>query len=216
MIRLSLLALLLVPVAACKLKEPKNVELGGECYRDVQCKSGICVSGACRSGEAGARCAWDDDCKNLDCIQKACAEPGSVGDTCNEDADCRKGNVCTEKKLCESAEKLAAKEAELLEQSGVEESPALEKAAHPPGPGRRVRVAAASAKDEAFAACRADERLVGGGCRVTPKFNDVSMFEASYPSDFGPDDTVGARWRCKVPGREMTAYALCERLEKKE
>lgn len=64
-----------------------------------------------------------------------------------------------------------------------------------------------------FAACRADERLVGGGCTPAKgKWTDVP----EHMSGESATDTVGARWNCgwretTFPS-EIEAFALCQRL----
>jgi hypothetical protein len=94
----------------------------------------------------------------------------------------------------------------MLAESGVSNAaPTLEVGAYPPGPGPRVRTAKVTAESSAFAACRADERLIGGGCQTDqPVIN-------SYPSGQGAEDTVGARWNC-TSGSKVTAYALCTKV----
>ncbi len=95
----------------------------------------------------------------------------------------------------------------MLAESGVTAAPAAETAVHPPGAGTRVRTATVKAIETAFAACRADERMVGGGCY------SLEAIRGNYPSGHGPDDTVGARWNCIALGKvEITAYALCGKL----
>ena len=68
-----------------------------------------------------------------------------------------------------------------------------------------MRIATTTSSGDSFAACRADERLIGGGCGAE------SNLVSSYPSNYGPDDTVGARWKCR-PGNQVTPYALCAKL----
>jgi hypothetical protein len=100
----------------------------------------------------------------------------------------------------------AAREQQLLAQSGVTAQPELEYAVAPAGAGPRVRIATTTSSGDSFAACRADERLIGGGCSADNKL------VSSYPSNYGPDDTVGARWKCKGGNEPITAYALCAKL----
>jgi hypothetical protein len=96
----------------------------------------------------------------------------------------------------------------MLAASGVEATPSAEVTAHPPGPGTRVRTVEVTAKVRAFAACRADERLIGGGCKAE------YAVASSHPSGHSREDTVGARWNCTVTmgNHDVTAYALCEKV----
>jgi integration host factor subunit beta len=63
-------------------------------------------------------------------------------------------------------------------------------------------------RERVNAACKPDERLVGGGCRAE------YPLPSSYPSGHSAEDTVGARWNCTVSmgNHEVTAYALCSKL----
>jgi hypothetical protein len=99
----------------------------------------------------------------------------------------------------------------MLASSGVETSGArVETTVQPPGPGARVRTVTVTAEESAFAACKADERLVGGGCKPASTKQPPL---ASYPAGHGPEDTVGARWNCLTgAGEQITAYALCAKL----
>lgn len=82
--------------------------------------------------------------------------------------------------------------------------PADEPARHP---GVAVRVVEIENAGFAIAACRADERMIGGGC-------EGAGLEANRPAAFSGSDTVGARWECRSADRkaEVTAFALCTAL----
>lgn len=147
---------------------------------------------------------------------------------------CNPGLVCTRtSKRCakpddpEVAQDRAAereRERAFLEQSGVAVAPAPVEAPvpmPPPAAGaatsgavRIVRVGNKNAGAWVIAACRADERLVSGGCKITDP-NRVLLLD-SYPSGDSATDTVGGRWNCgnkdlafDIP---LEAFALCQRL----
>jgi len=137
------------------------------------------------------------------------------------EAHCVAGLSCADDGLCRSPADLAAQQAAretrreqaMLAASGVDSSepdvPLAEAPLHA-GPGLPVRVASARAKaHKALAACRPDERLIGGGCNAsTPMLR-------SFPSHFGESDTVGARWNCEATSGGddvLEAYALCQAL----
>jgi hypothetical protein len=195
---------------------------GGEaCTADHECMRGYCNQRVCTSGFDGAACRADDECAWRTCVAGACRKPGSgvLGTACEANRHCIAGLVCGEgqcvtpdeveralavQRQREERAEERAKEARLLVESGITEAPQAEKPVHSPGPGARVRVVSTTAKASAFAACRADERLIGGGCSVAG---------ASYPSAHGEEDTVGARWNCKPQlSSGVTAYALCSKL----
>lgn len=201
-------------ICACRCKK----DIGEECESILDCN---CVHGRCQSGLAGSPCEKGYQCdfrNHIDCVDGVCRGPGKAGEPCGR---CETGLTCHHSKCltepqiatakaaaAEAARKRAAeKEAHMLEQSGVASTPAAEVTTPPPGPGTRIRTVKVTAKDSAFAACKLDERLVGGGCDAP------HPAAGSFPSGTGADDTVGARWNCRVgPGHEVTAYALCARL----
>lgn len=164
------------------------------------------------------------------CDQKG----GRESDVCSESVPCQKGLVCyglrcmtpgqvlTAKRQLAAEQVIAAaverkRQRKLLEASGVDpastaERPAPEVAPGEPAKAGSIRVSHTEGKSPIFAACRADERLLGGGCQ--PGSTSV-VVQASYPSDFDARDTLGARWNC-VGGSdfspmELQAYALCQR-----
>jgi hypothetical protein len=114
----------------------------------------------------------------------------------------------------------SAREAALLRASGVEPAPPVAETAPPlesAGPGA-IRVSQTQGRGPLFAACRADERLVGGGCWAPSETYKETAIRQSYPSHFGAVDTVGARWNCggvatsDYAETDLVAYALCARL----
>lgn len=162
--------------------------IGGPCDEPAQlfCTGhDLCIDGVCRAhAKRGERCTKELLCeKDFGCLDGACVPQAEL----------------------DAANKLA-KEREMLAQSGAG-PPSAEKVAAAParGAGQPVRVVEVKEKGYALAACRADERLIGGEC-------DGSAY-SSRPANFGPTDTVGARWECKgAPDVEVTAFALCASL----
>jgi hypothetical protein len=173
-------------------------DVGGQCERDKDCASGICVTSRCQSGAHGSPCFQD----------RQCVEYGDtcVLGTCNDPA--ARAKWAEERRAIEQRERdaqAAKKEADMLAASGVQ--PTAEAAPRAAAAGPRVRTATVTGKQEVFAACRSDERLVGGGCK-----SDY-LLANSYPSETSTDDTVGARWNCKANSRDdITAYALCAKV----
>ena len=162
-------------------------------------------------------------------------QKGGHGDLCDPSRPCRSGLVChgvvckTPQEVATFERELAAdtakaeaaerkKQLQLLEASGVDPSPTAERPAPEVAPGEpakagSIRVSHTEGNSPIFAACRADERLLGGGCH--PGSTSVAV-QSSYPSEFDVRDTVGARWNCvghsDFSPMEMEAYALCQRL----
>ncbi|MCL4228261.1 MAG: hypothetical protein KJZ91_27665 [Myxococcales bacterium] len=141
---------------------------------------------------------------------------------CEEGLECTPGSkVCARPdhpELEAARARARAREAEVLARSGVTTPTRAEAPAAPAGPDaagavRVVRVSNDAVHPTVFAACRADERLVGGGCRLlTP---GLTMVLDSFPSHHGESDTLGARWNCgRVPPDrwELEAFALCQRV----
>ncbi len=143
---------------------------------------------------------------------------------CGVDADCATSLTCLpSRRTCAAADhpelvaaRAAARDAQqrLLAQSGVQPDTVAEAPAGPPQPGavRVVRTTSDGTPIQLFAACRADERLLGGGCKLLDR--KYTMVIDSYPSHHGQADTIGARWNCgpaenTVP---LEAYAMCQRL----
>jgi hypothetical protein len=129
------------------------------------------------------------------------------------------------------------RERSFLEQSGVEvapppaeapvpqpppaiEAPVLSPPASPNGAAaasgaiRIVRVANKNVGAWVIAACRADERLVSGGCKLDDPSRLMSL--DSYPSSESGADTIGGRWNCGkkelAVDLPLEAFALCQRL----
>lgn len=203
MLRLrSILRLALVFGAGCAV-EPELKPQGGLCAVAFECAEALtCYRGYCEPRqEAGGWC-----------------DPRKQGN----DRHCAYGLECATDNICRTSEDIKlravlaehARESDMLHKSGVEAPPMLaERAAPPPAqapappaPGVAVRVVEITSEGSALAACRPEERLVGGGC-----FSKTQL-EATYPSHHSPEDTVGARWNCSAAfsNVEVTAYALCE------
>jgi hypothetical protein len=139
------------------------------------------------------------------------------------------GTGCNEPLVCgpqsgrcvapDDPEMVAAREAErdaerrYLEQSGVPAATTAEQPQAPPSVGsiRVVTTTTGGTRSTVFAACRADERLVSGGCKLD---SPIIVPVDSYPSHHGVSDTLGARWNCRAGANgqlELEAYALCQR-----
>ncbi len=212
-------ALLLAALIGCKS------DVGEDCKYSFKCKSGICAQGVCQSGELGAACEGDFQCETPDatCLGNVCKPKPHEGERCTSScvaSRCFEGTCMAEVAIAKLEQQRKAKEEQrLLAESGIKEAPAavIEAPAtttgpRPPGAGAQVRVAKTVATQSGFAACRTDERLIGGGCEVEkPGFRRA--LASSYPSGHSEQDTVGARWNCEAEARfEVTAYALCEKL----
>ncbi len=204
---------------------------GAACYVASDCGNGLlCGVNGCGDDNVGLGCDGDGYCRGegVLCIRRQCARRGGTNAACDSVEDCLANHACMDNtcldaegqrqrtarlaeenrkhaaRLAEENRKYAAaEEARMLEQSGVKPVRTAEKLVHPPGAGQRVRTATAQGNNRVFAACRVDERLVGGGCDRA----DV----ASFPSEFSASDTVGARWNCNG-ANDVTAYALCAKL----
>ncbi|MGC4091319.1 MAG: hypothetical protein QM756_26260 [Polyangiaceae bacterium] len=211
----------LIALAILSACGSKKRAVGEACDTILDCDN--CVRGRCEDGKNGSPCAENYQCDyehGASCIRNVCQPTGTKpGDPCGL---CAVGLTCVDRQCLDPegerrhAEAKAAaarkaeadKDAQMLAASGVDASPTAEVAAHPPGPGTRVRTVEVTAKLRAFAACKPDERLVGGGCRAE------YPLPSSYPSGHSAEDTVGARWNCTVSmgNHEVTAYALCSKL----
>ncbi len=213
-------------IAACACKASKK-DAGEVCKYSFDCESRICFGNICQTGEIGGKCNATYECREggktgVSCYRAECRAAAGTGGKCDAQEDCATGNTCIERvcldpagvkrheaALAEAARKAQAeKEARMLAESGVSNAaPAAEVGAYPPGPGTRVRTAKVTAPDSAFAACKADERLIGGGCQ------SEQPVTGNYPSGQGTEDTVGARWNCTGAGvKDVTAYALCAKV----
>jgi len=201
-------------VAGCKVK-PR--EVGAACTNRHQCASGICVGSVCTEGTEGQACSTHQDCAaGRSCFHSHCRAKGGDHAMCVDDTDCVQPLTCFEQTClppdgiaARQREVAAAEENRLLAASGIDAGAGsvAEKAIAPPGPGTRVRTVVTTGTHAAFAACRADERLVGGGC------DTARALEGNFPSGNSAEDTVGARWNCRMRWEEsVTAYALCEKL----
>lgn len=179
-------------------KEP--APLGGACQRLHECQQGLI------------------------CLDQACAPARLEGERCDDTnfIVCDAGLECGEEGLCITVLQVeerrkerdeAAKRA-MLVQSGLdqEQIDAAARVAEQEEPaqagGLPVRVSRTDATGSGFAACRDDERLIGGACE------SKGMLSSSVPSGFGATDTVGARWSCTTTAPEipLVSYALCQKL----
>lgn len=139
-----------------------------------------------------------------------------AGESCGgDDGWCDQGLTCHEKRCITidawkaiEVEKLAIKEAQQIKQAGGK-APAAETQPPATGPAPRGAVRVVELKDKGFAvaACRADERLIGGGC-------EGLELVADRPDRYSQVDTAGSTWRCKSsrPENPVTAFALCARI----
>ena len=128
----------------------------------------------------------------------------NLGEPCDFDSDCAAGYVCF-RGTCNTTQK---RDDVLTAQSGVGSAP-IER---PSAGGERIKVRVTNGEGLIFAACAANERLVGGGCKGGHDCASESecKYIRSYPASFGPDDTLGARWNCTGAKGTMQAYALCQ------
>jgi hypothetical protein len=165
-------------------------------------------------------------------IEPAVAPPvGIEGANCYS-APCNSGLECTPmSRRCakpDDPEIVAAtnaardRERAFLAQSGVAAPTHAEApATAPPPPAtplagaiRIVTIANEGKGAWVFAACRADERLVSGGCKLD---ENRIMTLPSFPTSDTTADTVGARWNCgwrdeSAGNLRLEAFALCQRL----
>ncbi len=174
-------------------------------------------TGCSRSTEKERACELDDDCKSGHaCHNKRCRpwlEVKAYRD--KEDKEMARRQA-TKQKL---------KEAELLRQSGIQpdsspgpaEAPLKKKVTRTRAAPGAVRVVETRGKAPIFAACRADERLIAGGCRARDSYVTI---RSSYPSRHSGADTIGARWNCDgastYVNMPMSAYALCQSLDRQQ
>lgn len=198
---------LVLATAGCKKKSPATtkVAVGEACTQDYQCdyKGGIwCFEGKCRAkGQIGERCLGTSDCAgHMPCFANACVTRERHAQLLEE-----------ERVKAEAAQRKAEaeKEARLLREGGIIDTPIAEAPTtmQPPGPGARIRTVTLRANGTVFAPCKPDERLVGGGCRST-----YALIE-TYSSHHGDQDTMGGRWNCGIreAGSEVTAFAYCQK-----
>lgn len=206
---------------------------GEACVLDRDCESNNCAKQRCSTGQVGEPCVFDIECLGS-CVDGMCRGLGGDGDRCagsfGKPLTCNAGLTCDADIICRSSDAIARRraaavaavrqeeerqrkaaadaEARMLAASGItERAPAEALPAAPAGPGTRVRIVEVQSRQTAFAACRNDERLTGGGCR------SAEAVIGSYPTHHGPEDAVGARWNCIGDGEiELTAFALCAKL----
>jgi len=138
------------------------------------------------------------------CFLAACQEcKGGDGDRCDEDDDCRGKLVCRAGQCVVGQ----AGYQDMAKQSGVTvvERPA----AAASGPGS-VHVRTALGEDVALAMCAANERLTGGWCDPPGSGGDSTSLVVSGATNYTPDDTIGAHWKCRWEGESVRAYAFCQ------
>jgi hypothetical protein len=171
-------------------------------------------------------------------VEPAVAPPvGVEGAHCYSSAPCNPGLTCTPTThVCampDHPELVAARQADaereraFLAQSGVEPPPAQAEQTPPAatsgaeaapatasaGAIRIVRISNGGKSTWAMAACRADERLVSGGCNNA---DNVTLTLPSFPTSDHAHDTTGARWNCgwretQLGAMTIEAFALCQR-----
>lgn len=199
-----LLVVAMLIAVGCK-KKSSYVPIGGACEQDYQCdymNAVDCFESKCRPRAAdGGRCHVDSHCTSYLCVDKTCVSPEQKRQLEAEAAAraaeaARKAEVEKEQRLL--------KEGGIIDTAPIAEVPTIPTAL-PPGPGQRVRTVELKANGSAFAPCKRDERLIGGGCR------SVQPMLESHPSHHGAEDTMGARWNCRIAlaDYEVTAFALC-------
>lgn len=215
-----------------------------DCGKGLDCHEGRCRSYWAREGEVCSDkkpyrfCRSKAKGTRLLCFNNRCVRQGKRGEACSRDLNnyrsCVAGLFCTEgrcgtyddlqaaKKRRKAADEARKREADLLakkrmlEEAGAKPPPVEKSEAQPDSeqrPQRRrtdghaIRVVEIEHKGFALAACKGDERLVGGGC-------DGGSMVSNRPTAFGPDDTIGARWRCQAAKRSIPvkAFALCAKL----
>jgi hypothetical protein len=64
----------------CERAFAPKVDVGGDCYSNLACRSGLCVGFVCvgDTRALGAACVSGDDCLSSNCLGGACAESASV------------------------------------------------------------------------------------------------------------------------------------------
>ncbi len=173
----------------------------------------------------GGECEWLHECQTgMICLDRACAPHRVAGESCDDKQliFCGVGLLCGDTGVCITAQEAeekrkaqeeAAKRA-MLVQSGLDHDE-IEAAERPVaenepavGGGLAVRVSRTDSIGSGFAACRVDERLIGGSCE------SKGTLTTSVPRDFSATDTVGARWTCATNTKEtpLVSYALCQQL----
>jgi hypothetical protein len=134
-----------------------------------------------------------------------------LGDACSSGHDCEAlgaDRVCYEKRCVTAADYERRTQEASRVQSGL--PPAQPELAEPTLVGGfNVRVQRAEGEGRVFAACRADEFLVGGGC---------SVVDATHgPVEERAGTTRGGHWLCEYKGHDLqhaagiklSAFALC-------
>lgn len=185
------------------------------------------AAGSCKKTnvELGGECELHGDChRDLQCVEERCAPRRKVGEPCDSKRAilCERTLSCTPGNVCQTLAWVAERarqeglerERKMLLESGIDpkrvddQQGAAESPAPPTGSGAAVRVVVVESEGPGFAACRADERLIGGTCSV-----DKASGFRSAPEGFSASDTVGARWTCDAPkNRKTTSTALCQRV----
>ncbi|MFC1611255.1 hypothetical protein ACFL6C_09860 [Myxococcota bacterium] len=133
-------------------------------------------------------------------------------DSCDDDLDCGRDYLCANNR-CITANKELARRAQGPDRWGASEAlPETVKAVV--AATRGVVVRKAKGKHRAYVGCAADEQLVGGGCQdLTGGGRESDPNQSSFPTDYAPQHTLGARWQCDGYSGKVRAYALCLRLD---
>lgn len=186
----------------------------------------VTTTSSCRvdKQELGEKCRANYKCESNVCLDKICVPKRKEGEWCAPNVICDSKLLCSElEAVCrtpqwirtKNKERALANEREQLLKSGVKiervdkELASVEKQSAPVGAGLPVRVVTVESKGPGLAACRDDERLIGGGC-------NSSNYVRSSPAGFSGADTVGARWNCPAAkNQKVTSFALCQKLPAK-
>jgi hypothetical protein len=82
-------------------KNPQK-EIGDECAKDAECKSGLCSGAKCTERkEGGATCEADNECASSSCSEGKCAGRKGAGEDCEAAEDCDSGK-CEQGKCASS------------------------------------------------------------------------------------------------------------------
>ena len=136
-----------------------------------------------------------------------CSPDKDEGGKCDKDSDCLGELMCVEKRCSVSP----ALHQQMASQSGAEV--AIERKAAPANAAGAVRVRSASGREFVFAVCSANERLIGGWCTPAGSGGESASFTRSAIKGHSETDTIGAQWTCTRQKAQLTAFALCQRVD---